>query len=429
MSICRVPFSCNVTFSGDGYSTVNGPAHPPARLSRFRPKLSVNDQNSDNLSTTTSASALTSLANLLWGPSLPPGLLISTVRSAWTTTWRLMMSQLAPSDPSGTYSRPSSKFRVTDPSRFASRRPGSLHLYVGLPCPWAHRALVVHALKGLEDSVPVSVASPGVDGSWEFKDSGTGSAIRSRPGDSLVPGKDRANGRRNLREVYRLRRGGYSGRCTVPMLWDVERKEVACNESYDIIEVFNSGLNGLAGNPELDLSPAALKGEIEEWNRVIYPIVNNGVYRCGFAQTQDAYDAAVNQLFDALDKIDDHLSKSRYLCGDVLTLADVCLFTTLIRFDLVYNVLFKCTKKKLLEYSNLHGYMRDIYQIPKVAATCNFTAIVDGYYCFLFPLNPGNIRPVMPADCEHEVLFSPHNRESLSSSSTDKSAMQLYSTS
>lgn len=235
----------------------------------------------------------------------------------------------------------------------------------------------------------------------------------------LVPTLDEAQGCKTLKQVYNSRRGGYNGRSTVPMLWDVKKKDVVCNESYDIIEFFNSGLNGMAGNPGLDLAPPPLRKTIDEWNQIIYPKVNNGAYRCGFAQSQGAYDTAVNELFSALDMIDDHLGGSRYLCGDELTLADVCLFTTLVRFDLVYNVLFKCTKKKLIEYPNLHGYLRDIYQIPKVAATCNFVSIMDGYYKTLFPLNPGGIRPIIPSDCENEALSRPHNRESLSTTRND----------
>nr|KYP74131.1 Uncharacterized protein yqjG [Cajanus cajan] len=354
-----------------------------------------------------SSSMLNAVTKLLWGQSLPPGLLVTTVRATWNSTWRLMMSQLAPSDSSGGYTRPPSKFRFSgNPS------PGSLHLYVGLACPWAHRTLIVRALKGLEEAVPVSVASPGLDGSWEFKRvdaDGIGIGI------GIGPGLDKANGCRTLKEVYGLRRGGYDGRSTVPMLWDKVSKDVVCNESYDIIHLFNSSLNSVAGNPDLDLSPPELKEKIEEWYRVIYPNVNNGVYRCGFAQSQEAYDRAVNDLFCTLDKLEDHLASSRYLCGDTLTLVDVCLFTTLIRFDLAYNVLFKCTKKKLYEYPNLHAYMRDIYQIPKVAGTCNFTEIMDGYYKLLFPLNPGGIRPVMPCTSQNEILCRPHGRESLSS--------------
>ncbi|XP_073292315.1 uncharacterized protein [Primulina huaijiensis] len=346
---------------------------------------------------------ITTFTKILWGPSLPPQLLISTARSAWSTVWHLMMSQLAPSDPTGRYNRPASQFR----SPTIQPRP-NLHLYVGLPCPWAHRTLIVRALKGLEGSIPVSIASPGADGSWEFRVN----SISATKNDMLVPGSDKANGCKTLKEVYNLRRGGYSGRSTVPMLWDVDKKDVACNESYDIIELFNSGLNELSSNPGLDLAPPRLKKKIEEWNQIIYPTVNNGVYRCGFAQSQEAYDTAVNELFSTLNMVDEHLVSSRYLCGDTITLADVCLFTTLIRFDSVYNVLFKCTKRKLVEYPNLHGYLRDIYQIPKVAETCNLEAIMDGYYKILFPLNPGNIRPVIPSGCEHDMLSQPHNRES-----------------
>ncbi|KAG8370838.1 hypothetical protein BUALT_Bualt13G0025000 [Buddleja alternifolia] len=354
---------------------------------------------------------ITTVTNLLWGPSLPPNLLISTARSAWSAAWHLMMSQLAPSDPAGSYTRPTSQFR----RRTATVAPPlHLHLYVGLPCPWAHRTLIARALKGLEGSIAVTIASPGDDGSWQFKDS----AIPDR--DMVVPTRDKANGCKTLKQVYNLRSGGYNGRSTVPMLWDVDRKEVVCNESYDIIELFNSGLNERSDNPGLDLNPPpSLKKKIDEWNQIIYPNINNGVYRCGFAQSQEAYDTAVNELFNTLDMVDEHLGSCRYLCGDTLTLADVCLFTTLIRFDLVYNVLFKCTKKKLIEYQNLHGYMRDIYQIPKVAATCNLEAIMDGYYKTLFPLNPGSIRPVIPSDCEHEMLSKPHNRDSLSSLEKD----------
>ncbi|KAK8650757.1 hypothetical protein V6N13_140383 [Hibiscus sabdariffa] len=370
--------------------------HTPPKTSfksacHVSPKMSLNDDNNSKTTTSSSNNGLNLINNiskLLWGPSLPPGLLVSTVRTAWTSTWQLMMSQLAPSDPSGGYTRPPSKFRLSRQTPTATK----LHLYVGLPCPWAHRTLIVRALKGLEEAIPVSIAAPGLDGSWKFND--IPYQGKSRDGDTLVPTRDKINGCRNLKEVYRLRGGGYEGRATVPMLWDVDQKEVICNESYDIIEFFNSGLNGLAQNPGLDLSPAELRGEMEEWNRVIYPNVNNGVYRCGFAQSQEAYDVAANGLFNTLDKMEDHLGGSR--------------------FDAVYNVLFKCTKKKLLEFPNLHAYMRDIYQIPKVAGTCNFPAIMDGYYRILFPLNPGSIRPHLPSGCDHEFLSTPHNRESMS---------------
>ncbi|KAL9282260.1 putative S-crystallin, glutathione S-transferase Omega/GSH, Thioredoxin-like superfamily [Arabidopsis thaliana] len=369
----------------------------------FSPRMS---HQSPKPSTSTTTSIFTSATKLLWGPSLPPGLLISTARTAWTTVWQLMMTQLAPSDSSGSYTRPTSKFRL-DPTQFTSAASSELHLYVGLPCPWAHRTLIVRALKGLNDAVPVSIASPGQDGSWEFKDNN----IPIKDKDKLIPSLDKANRCRNLKEVYKSRSGGYDGRCTVPMLWDLRKKDVVCNESYDIIEFFNSGLNKLARNDNLDLSPPELKEMIQGWNQIVYPKVNNGVYRCGFAQSQEAYDGAVNELFSTLDEIEDHLGSNRYLCGERLTLADVCLFTTLIRFDSVYNILFKCTKKKLVEYPNLYGYLREIYQIPGVAATCDISAIMDGYYKTLFPLNASGIQPAISSSGDQDSLLRPHNRD------------------
>ena len=254
------------------------PYPPPAILTKnpsrchVIPRMSLNQSPStgpkrSSSASSSSSSLLASITNLLWGPSLPPGLLIATVRTAWETTWQLMMAQLAPSDTSGTYTRPISQFRATKISA------NNLHLYVGLPCPWAHRTLIVRALKGLENAVPVSIAGPGSDGSWEFREK------PKAENETLNPGLDKANGCRTLKEVYRMKRGGYNGRSTVPMLWDAEKKEVLCNESFDIIEIFNSGLNELAENPELDLSPPLLKRKIEEWNSIIYPNVNNGVYR------------------------------------------------------------------------------------------------------------------------------------------------------
>ncbi|XP_031483044.1 uncharacterized protein LOC116252717 [Nymphaea colorata] len=386
------------------WSLPSSRAKPTIRTSRVPRRITPRMSSSGD----SSIDPLTALTRILFGRSLPPSILVGAVRSTWTSAWQVMMSQMAPSDRSGSYSRPDSPFR---------RRPGAtqtvpdatgrFHLYVGLPCPWAHRTLIVRALKGLERAVPVSIASPSADGSWEFRETDT------QRGD-YSPGADKANGCRTLRQVYKLRAGGYDGRSTVPMLWDSERRNVFCNESLDIAEFFNSGMNDVAGSPSLDLSPAELREEVDRWIEIIYPNVNNGVYRCGFAQSQEAYDSAADGLFTTLDMLESHLAESRYLCGDRVTLADIFLFTTLIRFDLVYNVLFRCTKKKLVQYPNLHGYMRDIYQIPKVAETCDFNAIMDGYYKILFPLNPGGIRPAIPSGFERDSLFRPHNREVLS---------------
>ncbi|KAK8945582.1 hypothetical protein KSP40_PGU013178 [Platanthera guangdongensis] len=341
---------------------------------------------------------IASAARLLWGRSLLPP---SNLRRPL-----LLVRRLAPHDAPA---RPLLSRRLLLPARLPfPHRPlripppphsgyPHLHLYAALPCPWAHRALIVRALRSLETAIPLSLASPGRDASWEF-----------RPADAV-------NDRRTLREIYALRPGGYDGRSTVPMLWDSQIRDVVCNESYAIIEFFNE-----VGSGGDDLAPPHLRPEIGEWNRIIHPGINNGVYRCGFAQSQEAYDAAVDELFSAMDTVEEHLSASRYLCGDTFTLADVCLFTTLIRFDLAYNILFRCSKRKLVEYPNLHGYTREIYQMPKIAATCDFGAIVDSYYGSLFPLNPSGIRPATPASAsEVELLSKLHCRESISLRSRD----------
>ncbi|AQK55488.1 putative glutathione S-transferase family protein [Zea mays] len=336
---------------------------------------------------------LTALTRVLWGGALPPAQLVVAVRHGWTTAWQLLMRQLAPSDPAtGGFARAPARFPAV-----VGKPSSRLHLYVGLPCPWAHRALVVRALLGLEARLPVSVAVPGDDGAWSF-----------------TPGSpDLLYGKRKLREVYALRGGGFEGRASVPMLWDAERCEVVCNESIEIVK-FLCDLAG-DGAGDLDLWPPELRQDIDRWYSIIYPSVNNGVYRCGFAQSQEAYDAAASELFGALDRLEAHLAGCRYLCGDRLTLADVCLFTTLIRFDLVYNTLFRCTRRKLAEYPSLHAYTRDIYQMPKVAETCDMEAIMAGYFKTLFPLNPGGIQPHPPATCDRESLLRPHGREALSS--------------
>lgn len=314
------------------------------------------------------------------------------------------MAQLAPPTDKKDYNRPSSQFR----NRPLSSKPGQFHLYVALACPWAHRAAVVHSLKGLGDAVPVSVAVPGATGLWEFTDGQPIHGIR------LVPTLDRANGQERVMDVYKSQPGGYNGRSTVPMLWDSSQKRVVNNESADIIEILNSEFNHMAAHPDLDLSPAYLQVEMATWNDFIYPNINNGVYRCGFAQSQEAYNLAVESLFSALDKVDKHLATSRYLCGDVFTLADVRLFTTLFRFDPVYHILFKCSKQKLSEYAHLQEYMRDIYQIPGVASTCDMDAIMHGYYKVLFPLNPGGISPALPRVADSRALLEPHHRHELS---------------
>lgn len=302
---------------------------------------------------------------------MPPKLLIQLVRFGWTTLWRIMMSKLAPRDTSGAYIRPESEFR----SQSLIAAPGRYRLFVGLGCPWAHRTLVTRALKGLEGVISVSIVIPSPEnGGW----------ILEKP----------ELGCTTLAELYRRATPGYQSRSTVPVLWDCETNTIVNNESSEIIVILNSAFNEFAKHPELDLYPEALHPEIDSWNEKIYHAVNNGVYRCGFAQTQAAYETACRELFAMLDTIDETLSTRRYLCGDTLTLADVRLFTTLFRFDVVYYSLFKCSIRRIQDYDHLSVYLNDFYQLPGVAETCDLESVKRDYYGNLFPLNPGGIIPL-----------------------------------
>ncbi|MEM7725193.1 MAG: glutathione S-transferase family protein [Cyanobacteria bacterium P01_A01_bin.45] len=328
------------------------------------------------------------------GKSLPSGLIIKSGKFIWTTMWNIMMSNLAPRNKSGEYIRPQSQFRGL--INVESENPyqpesGRYRLYVGLGCPWAHRTLVVRALKGLENTIPMSVVSPSGDkGIWVLEEEEEGCS--------------------NLPQLYNLAVPGYQGRCTVPVLWDTQTKQIVNNESADIIVILNSGFNEFAGNPQLELYPTQLKEEIDRWNEKIYHAVNNGVYRCGFAQTQFAYNQACEELFTVLDEIDRILEKNRYLCGNKLTLADVRLFTTLFRFDVVYYSLFKCNIRRIKDYQYLGAYLRDIYQLQGVANTCDLESVKRDYYGNLFPLNPGGIIPSGP---DITSLLEPHHRQNL----------------
>ncbi len=289
-----------------------------------------------------------------------------------------MMAQLAPPNDRGEYQRPPSEFRQRiSPDSKHPPAANRYRLYVGWSCPWAHRTLVVRTLKGLEGAIDLIILTGDADaGGWR------------------LPAPE--HGCQTLRELYQYAQQGYTGRCTVPMLWDNQTYTIVNNESAEIIEILNSEFNQYATQPDLDLYPNELQGSIDQWNEIIYQTVNNGVYRCGFAQTQSAYYRAYSELFSTLDRVNDLLANQRYLCGEVLTLADVRLFTTLIRFDLVYYSLFKCNHRRIQDYLHLKVYLRDIYHLPGVAATCNFPVIIQDYYRNLFPLNPGGIVPGLP---------------------------------
>ncbi|MGD9602079.1 MAG: glutathione S-transferase family protein [Gammaproteobacteria bacterium] len=297
----------------------------------------------------------------------------------------------------GRFQRPPSTFRrrVTADGRedgYAAEA-GRYHLYVSLACPWAHRTLIMRALKGLESMITVSVVHWAMlDQGWTFE-----------PGPGVVP--DPIHGARALHDVYRHADPHYTGRVTVPVLWDRHTGTIVNNESAEILRMLNGAFD-TRGARAGDYYPAALRPEIDAVNDRIYHTLNNGVYRCGFAATQDAYDEAVAQLFDTLDWLEGRLARQRYLAGDVLTEADIRLYPTLARFDLVYHSHFKCMRQRLVEFPNLWGYTRDLYQQSAFRTTTDFEHIRRHYYFSQRKVNPLGIVPVA-----YRVDFdAPHDR-------------------
>ncbi len=258
------------------------------------------------------------------------------------------------------------------------------HLYVSLACPWANRTLFFRAFKGLNDLIGVSVVHPEMLGDgWTF--------------DADYPGAtgDLLYGLPFARDIYLKARPGMTGRVTVPILWDKARGTIVSNESAEIIRMFNDAFDDLTGN-SADFWPEDLRAAIEPVNERIYNTVNNGVYKAGFATSQDAYDAAVGPLFDTLDWIEGRLSANRYLMGDRITEADWRLFSTLVRFDLVYHLHFKCNRNRIVDYPNLWAYTRELYQWPGIADTVSFDHIVRHYHYSHDTINPHRIIPINP---------------------------------
>ncbi len=265
-----------------------------------------------------------------------------------------------------------------------SAESGRYHLYVSMACPWAHRTLIFRELKGLAPHITISVVHPDMlDKGWTFAQDDHGAT-----GDTLQ-GKDFAH------QIYTAADPNYSGRVTVPILWDKVQNTIVSNESSEIIRMFNSAFDTLTGNT-LDFWPEDMREPIEAVNTRIYDTVNNGVYKSGFATSQDAYDSAVNPLFDTLDWLEGLLSEHRYLMGTRITEADWRLFTTLVRFDPVYHLHFKCNKRRLIDYPNLWAYTRELYQWPGVAQTVNFDHIVRHYHYSHDTINPNRILPINP---------------------------------
>ena len=303
----------------------------------------------------------------------------------------------------GRFNRPTTKFRnwVTPdgspgPSGeggFAAE-PDRYHLYVSLACPWAHRTFIVRQLKGLTAAVPMSVTSWLMgDQGWTF-DKTTGSS-----GDAI-------NGDAKMQEIYLRADPKYTGRVTVPVLWDTKRKTIVNNESSEIIRMLNGAFNAFTNN-HTDYYPAPLRPEIDRVNELVYANVNNGVYRAGFATTQEAYDDAVRGVFATLDELERRLSRQRYLTGPRLTEADWRLFPTLIRFDAVYFSHFKCNVRRIADYPNLSNYLRDLYQVPGATETVSIEHIKKHYYMSQRKVNPTGVVPLGP-----ELDFTlPHDRD------------------
>jgi len=271
---------------------------------------------------------------------------------------------------------------------------GRYHLYVSLACPWAHRTTILRALKGLEDIISISVVNSfmGSEG-WTFE-----------AGPGVIA--DDINHTSRLHELYTKADPKFTGRVTVPVLWDKHNDTIVSNESSEILRMLNSAFDQAGALPG-DYYPEALRAEIEELNDYIYPNINNGVYRAGFASTQEAYDEAVVSLFDALDKLEERLATRRYLTGDTITEADWRLFTTLVRFDPVYVGHFKCNIRRLVDYPNLWGYLKDLYQAPGIAETVDIDYIKTHYYASHSQINPTGVIPQGP-----ELDYStPHARE------------------
>jgi putative glutathione S-transferase len=296
----------------------------------------------------------------------------------------------------GSFVRPTTGFRnwiTADGSSGFPAVPGRYHLYVSLACPWACRALMTRALRGLEETISLSVVDPdmGNEG-WVFSD---------RP--DCIP--DTVNGFTHLHQVYTAADPVYTGRVSVPVLWDKERRTIVSNESSEIIIM----LLQFPSESQTDLYAEHLRAEIDEINQFVYENINNGVYKCGFATSQVAYDVAFDSLFSALDTIEARLAEKRYLVGSSFTLADIRLFTTLIRFDAVYVTLFKTNRAFLSSFHNISGYLREIYQMPRVAGTVHFDQIKRHYFASLSHINPTRIvakGPVLD-------FTSPHGRDSL----------------
>lgn len=314
------------------------------------------------------------------------------IKGKWVDQWYDTKSS------KGEFVRQDSRFRhqiSNDVDNIYQPEAGRYHLYVSLACPWAHRTLIFRQLKQLEDIISVSVVEPEMlENGWEF----------GEDGDDLYQFK-------YAYQLYLKAASDYEGRVTVPILWDKKTQTIVNNESIEIIRQFNSAFNTLTGNTN-DYYPEALQNDIEKVNERIYHTINNGVYKAGFATTQDAYNKAYYELFESLDWLEEHLSTHRYLVGEQITEADWRLFTTLIRFDPVYHGHFKCNHQKIAEYHHIFNYVKELYQVPGISDTVNFDHIKIHYYVSHKTINPTGVVPLggiddyLTAHDRHQIISS-----------------------
>ena len=312
------------------------------------------------------------------------------IDGVWKTGWYEPNAE-------GAFERPKTRFRARisrDPAAPHPAAAGRYHIYASYACPWAHRTLITRALRGLEGAIGVTIVDPKMgDDGWVFT--------------SHDP--DPMSGAALLREVYLRADPRYTGRVTVPILWDKVAGTIVSNESREVMRMLDTEMEAFAENPR-SLAPPELVPEIDRVLDAIYGPINDGVYRAGFATTQRAYEDACRALFAALDDWEQVLSRQRYTCGDALTEADVALFTTLLRFDIVYYAHFKCNVRRIADYPNLHGFLRDVYQVPEVRKTCRLDHIKVHYYWSQTTVNPHRVVPLGP-----EIdLDAPPGRERLS---------------
>jgi putative glutathione S-transferase len=309
---------------------------------------------------------------------------------------------------SGEFLRQEDAFREwisNDGSTSYPAAAGRYHLYVSLACPWASRTVIFRKLKGLEDAIGLTIVDPIRDEKgWAFRDP-SGKTPLGTPFEST----DRVNGFHFLSEAYVATDPDFDERVTVPVLWDKETKKIVNNCEDDICPMFNSVFNEVARNKDVDLFPKEIKAEHDKLTDFIYDNVNNGVYKAGFATRQRAYEVACGKIFEALDQLEQRLSKSRYLFGRRIVDVDWRLFCTLVRFDVVYHGHFKCNIRRIIDYPNLQGYLMDLYQQPGIAQTVNFDHIKRHYYMTHTQINPTRIVPLGPA----LDLTRPHGRERL----------------